>query len=96
MLHMDDEASARLAVDVLARLCQFATGAAGSPKDAAEMRADQPIRKNLGAPLEMRRAPNPVWLQMTNWLILGGVAASLIALGFIFGLLTAGWSPGFV
>ncbi|WP_022700204.1 hypothetical protein [Oceanicaulis alexandrii] len=96
MLHMDDEASARLAVDVLARLCQFATGAAGSPKDAAEMRADQPIRKNLGAPLETRRAPNPIWLQMTNWLILGGVAASLIGLGFIFGLLTAGWSPAFL
>jgi len=96
MLNVDDEASARLAVDVLARLCQFATGSAGAVRDATEMRASQPLHRDLD-PLEdfPRRAEPAFWLVATNWLIMGGAGAALMGLGFVFGLLAAGWSPSF-
>ncbi len=95
MLNMDDEASARLAVDVLARLCQFATGSAGSAADMAELRATQPLHREFDPVGDFpRRAESAFWQLATNWILMGGAGAALIGLGFVLGLLAAGWTPG--
>lgn len=95
MLNVDDEASARLAVDVLARLCQFTTGSASASADMAELRASQPLHRDFDPVGDFpRRAESAVWQVATNWILMAGAGAALIGLGFVLGLLAAGWSPG--
>jgi len=92
-LELSDEATARLAVDVLARLCQFSTGAASATGEPGFSPDRDPMVPGIDHPRQADTAnARRIQMLIQTLLVVLGVSA-LVGVGVLLGLVLGGASP---